>query len=67
MLSIESKLIIFAIGFITVGIIGLIMDHNWDKRHGTHYDRYGNEISGNTTGGLIFLWCCFGGILLFPL
>lgn len=64
MLSIESKLIIFAIGFIMVVIIGLIMDHNWDKRHGMRYDRYGNEISSNATGGLMLLWCFFGGILL---
>lgn len=62
-LSFETKAIIFAVGFVGVIIIGLIMDALADKKNGPRYVNYTAEYSCMTPT-LMFLWCLGAGIIL---
>ena len=62
-LSFETKAIIFAVGFVGVIIIGLIMDALADKKNGPRYVNYTAEYSCMTPT-LMFLWCVGAGLIL---
>lgn len=62
-LTLETKAIIFAVGFVAVIIIGLIMDALADKKNGPRYVNYTAEYSCMTPT-LMFLWCVGAGLIL---
>lgn len=62
-----TKLIIFIIGFIVLGVIGLIMDNQWDKKHTPRADQYNNVHYSNCALWLWLFWSVFAGGILFLL
>ena len=48
----DNGVIIFVVGLLLSGIIGLIIDEKIDKKEGYAHSQYGS----NTSGGLVMFW-----------
>lgn len=61
----EVILFCLGLGLVVVLIVGISIDRYRDKqRQVIRFDQYGNEISSNVTGGLLFVYAVLAMLAL---